>query len=420
MKTITSAYNIKLDIGPDFIQETISVYNACCNYLSQYCFDNKVHNKIELHNLTYHDVKSRFDLTSQLLCSAIRVVSGKYSAARKNKTKVEKPIWFTANQIVLQTGPGKDYYFQKNGLLNIRTMKGRQKDIPFQHYQGFDEAFSKNKYGAATLRIVRNEVYLIVFIKESHKICSIPVNMAGCDLGMTNLACVEANGKALFCHGSKRAETKRKKKRIKTSLRRKKAERKGAGKSTRSVRRTLKRLFCKESRFVNNDNHCVSKRVVGFCKSQGCDSLALEDLKGIRKSLLKKDGNNPILRAMIYGWSYGALTEFITYKCTKANIDLIKVNPAYTSQTCSKCHNVNGNHRNKSCFVCGDCGFKINADLNASRNIRYRAWVQAQAHLNPGGTSQLSLSTGEPEASVISQLMSHLLIHNHNEDITND
>ena len=38
-------------------------------------------------------------------------------------------------------------------------------------------------------------------------------------------------------------------------------------------------------------------------------------------------------------------------------------------ETCSKCGFVHGQNRNGLGFRCGNCGFSLNADLNASRNI---------------------------------------------------
>ena len=51
-------------------------------------------------------------------------------------------------------------------------------------------------------------------------------------------------------------------------------------------------------------------------------------------------------------------------------ITVVEVNPAYTSQECSKCGFVSKkNRRTQGTFKCTCCGHKINADINASRNI---------------------------------------------------
>ena len=54
----------------------------------------------------------------------------------------------------------------------------------------------------------------------------------------------------------------------------------------------------------------------------------------------------------------------------KFGITTVEVNAAYTSQECSKCGFVSkGNRKSQSAFHCTCCGHKINADVNAARNI---------------------------------------------------
>lgn len=54
----------------------------------------------------------------------------------------------------------------------------------------------------------------------------------------------------------------------------------------------------------------------------------------------------------------------------KCGITTVEVNAAYTSQECSKCGFVSkGNRKLQSEFRCACCGHKVNADVNAARNI---------------------------------------------------
>ncbi|MGV8116425.1 zinc ribbon domain-containing protein [Methanothrix soehngenii] len=46
-----------------------------------------------------------------------------------------------------------------------------------------------------------------------------------------------------------------------------------------------------------------------------------------------------------------------------------EIDPRYTSRTCSKCGFQKKENRNGKTFKCKSCGFQIDADLNASRNI---------------------------------------------------
>ncbi len=55
-------------------------------------------------------------------------------------------------------------------------------------------------------------------------------------------------------------------------------------------------------------------------------------------------------------------------------VEIIYVNPAYTSQTCSNCGYIDKrNRKTQEKFQCLICGRKINADVNASRNIGVRS-----------------------------------------------
>ena len=46
------------------------------------------------------------------------------------------------------------------------------------------------------------------------------------------------------------------------------------------------------------------------------------------------------------------------------------MNPRYTSQRCNQCGFISkSNRKGQSIFKCKECGYELNADLNASRNI---------------------------------------------------
>ncbi len=62
-------------------------------------------------------------------------------------------------------------------------------------------------------------------------------------------------------------------------------------------------------------------------------------------------------------------------------IEIVEINPAYTSQTCSVCGYVDkGNRKNQSEFECRLCGTKLNADVNAGRNLLIRYQESMRLH----------------------------------------
>jgi putative transposase len=68
-----------------------------------------------------------------------------------------------------------------------------------------------------------------------------------------------------------------------------------------------------------------------------------------------------------------------------------KINAAYTSQTCSACgHLAPESRKSQAVFRCGACGYTVNADVNAARNIAAGRAVTARGALQPlgGATSR--------------------------------
>ena len=70
--------------------------------------------------------------------------------------------------------------------------------------------------------------------------------------------------------------------------------------------------------------------------------------------------------------SWGLFFELLEYKT-----NIVKVNPAYSSQTCSKCkHASKENRKTQSLFECINCGYMENADYNASKVLLDRKMAQ--------------------------------------------
>jgi putative transposase len=68
------------------------------------------------------------------------------------------------------------------------------------------------------------------------------------------------------------------------------------------------------------------------------------------------------------GWA--TFVQLCEYKTANAGTKVVKVNPRFTSQTCSACgHCEKANREDQATFVCKQCGLAMNADHNAAINI---------------------------------------------------
>lgn len=109
-------------------------------------------------------------------------------------------------------------------------------------------------------------------------------------------------------------------------------------------------------------------------------TIVVEDLKNVKKNSkgkINKKFNNKLQR-----WSYSKVLNKLSLVCEESGINLIKVNPAYTSQTCSNCGSIHKESRNGEKFKCVDCSFEIDADLNASINILHRGVYSPSTNKN--------------------------------------
>ena len=104
----------------------------------------------------------------------------------------------------------------------------------------------------------------------------------------------------------------------------------------------------------------MNHQIANWILSKPYDVIALEDLTHIRNSKKNKK---------LGKWSFAELRSIVEYKAAAIGKKVVAIDPRYTSRTCSKCGFQKKENRNGRTFKCKSCGFQIDADLNASRNI---------------------------------------------------
>jgi putative transposase len=76
------------------------------------------------------------------------------------------------------------------------------------------------------------------------------------------------------------------------------------------------------------------------------------------------------LNRAILGKGWGGFLLALEHAARYHGATVVKVNPAYTSQRCSRCTLVDANSRKSQAeFACTGCGHRDNADVNAAKNI---------------------------------------------------
>lgn len=91
--------------------------------------------------------------------------------------------------------------------------------------------------------------------------------------------------------------------------------------------------------------------------------IAIEDLS------INRMVHNHCLAKSITDAAWGQFTASLAYKAENAGRQFVAVNPAYTSQDCSKCGHRQSTPLSEREFHCPCCGLILNRDHNASLNI---------------------------------------------------
>jgi putative transposase len=128
--------------------------------------------------------------------------------------------------------------------------------------------------------------------------------------------------------------------------------------------RLLKKLHRKQRRRMSYENHRATRAVVDYAATHR-RAVVMEKLENVRSKDSKIRGYSEKNQ-----WAFAQFGSMLRYKCALRGIPLFEVDPAYTSQTCSRCgsiHKPNGKQ-----FVCLTCGHNDHRDANAAFNIARR------------------------------------------------
>lgn len=115
-----------------------------------------------------------------------------------------------------------------------------------------------------------------------------------------------------------------------------------------------------------------NKQINQICNQLDLDPinyLVIENLKNLKfKTKQNKALSTNFMRKLQY-WTYPKVIQKLQFLSEENGVLLEQVQPEYTSQMCSSCGHISKKSRNGEFFKCVDCGYEIDADLNASINI---------------------------------------------------
>ena len=354
---IEFAYNtymkltVRIGLMPNTEQVTALVsmtqrFNAAADWIAGELFERKVSNKIEAQRLLYHEIRERFELSSQTAILALHRACEAYKRDKGIRPRFRKDAAITYDVRTLS--------FKGIDKVSMITLAGRiVVPIVVTGYQSERLGYPKGQ--CDLVRRKDGKWFLLVAVDVPDKPPLDPDDFIGVDLGIANIA-TDSDGNQ---HSGKAVDDVRRK----HNLQRKRLQRKG----TNGAKKKLKRVSQKEARFRRHENHVISKQLVETAKRTG-RGIALENLEGIRQRVTARGGE---AMNRLSGWAFAQLGAFVGYKAQIAGVPLVYVDPRNTSRTCAECgYCEKANRKNQSDFSCKACGHSDHADRNAALNIR--------------------------------------------------
>ena len=322
--------------------QTIKEANKACNLISDIAWQQKAFQQFKLHNASYHTIKGATELSSQVIIRCISKVADAYKLDKKVK-RTFKPLGSISYDSRILT-------YKPDNIVSIWSVGGRLK-MPFVCHNPNYLPYIK---GEADLLFRKGKFYLFQTVDVVEDDVKDVEEFIGCDFGLTDIAVTSDGTK----HSAEWLNQYREKKqKVRSSIQ---------SKETKGAKRLLKRLSGKERTTATIINHTIAKSIVKSAKEQG-KGIAIENLTNIRFTSKRR---NKKFRTKLGRWNFGQLRSFLEYKSLLNGVQLVVVEPAYTSKTCSCCKHI-GKRTNKV-FKCTNQNCEVDvldADYNASLNI---------------------------------------------------
>lgn len=367
------------------LMDTMIAFRNGCNMVSNYIFNNDFPlNQIAIQKVIYHQIRTEHQLKSMMSQSAIRRVVARYKTVqtqlrkqsvwdgykkdnhgkpvknyiRKDLTFLWKPIFFNRPQLDLVRN--RDYTIKDDHSVTLNTIYGRVAGRLI--FNGL-EHYLQSEWQFGTAKIVKSGKHYYMHISVTTDVPEFQLetvrNVVGIDRGLRQIVTTYDNkGRTQFVNGQFIKQKRNHYKQLRASLQ---------AKGTQSAKRRLLKLAERESRWMNDVNHCLSKTLV---QQYGKHTLfVLEDLTDVTFDTVSKRKKES--RYEHHSWSFYDLEQKLAYKAIQNESQVITVSAQYTSQRCSKCGIIRKENRNRDnhSYHCHNCGYTSNDDRVAAMNI---------------------------------------------------
>ena len=152
----------------------------------------------------------------------------------------------------------------------------------------------------------------------------------------------------------------------------------------RTLKKKINKLYKHMANKRKDDMHKITTRLANNHGIVVLEKLQTKSMMKSARGTIDNPGKNVKaksgLNRSIADEAWNLFEQLLTYKMEWRGGKVEYVDPKYTSQECSKCKHISKkNRKSQSAFECERCGYKVNADLNASKNILHK-YLEAAGH----------------------------------------
>ena len=386
VRTVCIALEVDADAS-EKMHQTRRLYGQACNLLVPIVVSDtdrkkRLWQRYNLHKAAYPMVRTKMSvLGAQLACNVMRSVSSMYQSWISNHPKFSKDkkmvlpsisfrnpvVHLDKNTIRFFNNYTEASVYTVNGRVTVRLRPGKFQQSLLAGFMAEELAGTSKenrifKPGECNLAWKcgikgapsRWELHIAIEKKlKEVSLDNLSLNQVmGVDVGENNAAALSTG--RIFKAGKMKDD------RDKYLSSRARFQRNGS----RSARQALRKASGREKRHVEQINDEISKSIIEDAAERNIRLIVLEDLTDIRQA---NQGRAEGSRTPAPLALQGASAKIVDKAC-RTGIEVIFVDPRFTSKTCPHCNAIGTRHKHR--FVCKNCGYRAHSDLNAGRNLQ--------------------------------------------------
>lgn len=392
----------------DDLHKTSVQYQQCQNAASDYCWndpkipDDLITTKKTVETDLYHPLKEQTDLNANLVQKAFKDVTASINSLQtmwENGDRISKPEWrerpdqsytMTYDKRAATYNQREATFATVNGTVDCQYELPKNIDgTPYEQYVlDSDWSFSTSKLVYDGHRFHLHAVLKRTYTdgsasekRDSDTHSENRTRVLGVDLNVKGHTAVTSAG-GFYGNADHLNHRREQYEALRGELQET---------GTRSAHLCLQQRSGHEWNWFDQYAHDVANSVVADAVRVEATHVAVENLTRIRQRI----SNAPEYQQ----WLFQRVQEYVEYKLEEFGIKFEQVNPRNTSRSCSRtdCGHVAESNRDGKAFCCGECGYELDADLNAAKNIAFKLLADLPtSHTCSSGkaTSQLALVSG--------------------------